>query len=331
MVLMEIMKPLKKLSSKFGGLIKLAVGSVPGLNWQTGELASAPAYGNTSIASTSSSLGDVGSYGNLTEDQYDDLSQDDREFYALDRAGRIGLDEPEYHEYEKLPEYVLGRTFNPYTRPGNILQGDGNAIKNRFNGNQSLNQYIDSQDKNVNSYMQNPVGPYQQLPGGMDPTQYQSPIIRNNSMSSGREGVVSQSTGGNPNLPYVNNPTARSVDRREMEYLNSQYLYKKPGSGGDDATPHNTTGALRQGPNKMMFTDPVVNRRSQMSDYLNSRKPQDFTNLVPDEDSRRSTGELGSRQQIRESIEGGPVLSVPPAPTNKSTSTNPYMNLRKVN
>jgi len=307
MVLMEIMKQLKKLSSNLGGLLKAAF-------WWDDEEDSAP------------------SFGSLTEDQYNDLSQEEREQYADDKINGeeryLGINEPEYHEYEKLPEYSLGRTFNPYTRPGNVLQGDGDAIKNQFNGNQSLNQYINSQDKNVNSYIQNPVGPYQQLPGGMDPTQYQSPIIRNNSMSSGREGVVSQNTGGNPNLPYVNNPTARSVDKREMEYLNSQHLFKNPGSGGDDATPHNTTGALRQGPNKMMVTDPVVNRRSQVSNYLNSRKPQDFTNFTPDEG--KSTGELGSRQQLREGIKGGPVLSVPPAPNNKPPSTNPYMNLGKV-
>ena len=272
MVLMEIMKPLKKLSSKLGGLLKLAVMGASDPDLKPGkikpyahnptlnpEATPRPKHLDTSISSA-------------TYDDFSTLSPEDKMHLALDNPNfSLRLDPGETYTYNKLPESNYTYS-NPYTGPKvPMVNSDGTPFQNSTNPEQ---------------YVQNPTD-YRTL--GTGPTGYlRSP----NSLESGTTGILRRFTPNTVDVIAGNMPknydsdTARqlgdrevpgvnwyelqrsntSISRDDARRMNSPYAFKK-----DTSKPYhhsNATTVRTLGDGSKQFTDPFLNRQN----YLKSRR-----------------------------------------------------------
>lgn len=292
-VLMEIMKQLKKLSSKLGGLLKLSYISTWGPSPGHSISSTVQSVNNSSVANSTLDEDDplegddfaAGNYGYLTAEEYDKMSEEDRMQYANQRGNRLSLNEPEHHRYDKLPlKAPLEKQFNPltFTNKGSMMDSQGNDIR----GGHAI--------PDQNSYIQNPSD-YKL----MNPSSQGASLMRNRGMSSGREGTyLPTNTPGT----YTMKATPRTVSKRDMAALNAQYLFRKPGADPNVGnTIHNTTGVRNTGEYQDMrsyngsmgmynkstkpmkaFTDPVVNRRTSMRNYLNNQRAvREISPLTP--------------------------------------------------
>lgn len=271
MVLMEIMNPLKKLSSKFGGLLKLAMGTL-----DTGliDFAETNEVRNKALAQKTSVGPNAGVTrgGSATYADFSKMSPEDKMHLALDNPNfSLRLDPGETYTYNKLPESNYTYS-NPYTGPKvPMVNSDGTPFQNSTNPEQ---------------YVQNPTD-YKTL--GTGPTGYlRSP----NSLESGTTGILRRFTPNTVDVISGNMPknydsdTARqlgdrevpgvswyelqrsntSISRDDARRMNSPYAFKK-----DTSKPYhhsNATTVRTLGDGSKQFTDPFLNRQN----YLKSRR-----------------------------------------------------------
>lgn len=259
MVLMEIMKPLKKLSSKLGGLLKLAVMGASDPDLKPGrikpyahnptlnpEATPPPPPINTSISS-------------ITADQYDNLSQEQKQHLALDQRDNpvnIRLPRKEEETYDRLPQVMSG---NPYTQYANdsyrMVDSSGNPLQQ---GN-SPHTYI----QNPASFkLLNPSYGRETNPEGYD-------VIRSpNFLETGQFGNLRkiQNPQKNPQLPtaspgesfYEVQRSGTAMSRDNLRHLNAQYSFAKDPS--QPLIPSNATNTRLNSAGERQFTDPFINR-----------------------------------------------------------------------
>ena len=247
MVLMEIMKPLRKLSSKLGGLVKIAI-SYGGFNPDGSKGTYSP---NTSISSST----------------YDDFSQQplqDRIHLALDTNHSLKLNPEEVQTFNKLPESAYTYV-NKYTGPKvPMVNSDGTPFQN---------------SSDPNTFIQNPTD-YKVLGTGSG-GYMRSP----NSLESGRTGVIKRFSPTNVQQVTGNMPSAydrdtakqlgqgetpgenwyemksdpTSITRLQARRLNAPYAFKKDKNLPTHHTNAKTVRTLPDG--SKQFTDPFLNRR----------------------------------------------------------------------
>jgi hypothetical protein len=243
MVLMEIMKPLKKLSSKLGGLVKLAI-SYGGFNPDGTKGTYTP--GNTSISS-------------ITADQYDNLTQEQKQHLALDQRDdpvNIRLPRKEEETYDRLPQVISS---NPYTQYANdsyqMVDSSGNPLQQ---GN-SPHTYIQNP---ANFKLLNPSYGREANPEGYD-------VIRSpNFLETGQFGNLRkiQNPQKNPQLPtaspgesfYEVQRSGTAMSRDNLRHLNAQYSFAKDPS--QPLIPSNATNTRLNSAGERQFTDPFINR-----------------------------------------------------------------------